>query len=232
MADEISAPAKGSGAWGQAITAVVLVGGLGAGLWVVQHTSSAKDGARPAATCPKGHVVKAPGHVSGAQLCSVLNRPDLAELLGVPGEVATGSGTGGDSTAPADGEKSVTPSAQMEFPTYTVALSADYDSLPVAKAAVLLGSSVRRQTVLGRPAAFYSNRTMQISFRSGGDGKGAQSAPGALARTLFVSQDAKDSGDSFELSLWRADGQVPDDELLLRLAQEILPTIPGWTPIA
>ncbi|MFJ3952124.1 DUF6215 domain-containing protein [Streptomyces libani] len=30
------------------------------------------------------------------------------------------------------------------------------------------------------------------------------------------------------LSLWRADGMVPDDAVLLRVAEKVLPTVPGW----
>ncbi|WP_406434020.1 DUF6215 domain-containing protein [Streptomyces sp. NBC_01589] len=33
-----------------------------------------------------GELGKVPRRVSGAQLCEALNRPDLAELLGTPGE--------------------------------------------------------------------------------------------------------------------------------------------------
>lgn len=45
---------------------------------------------------------KAPQRVSGAHLCEALNRPDLAELLGTPGETAkTAGGSGGPSSLPA-----------------------------------------------------------------------------------------------------------------------------------
>ncbi|WP_328891535.1 hypothetical protein [Streptomyces sp. NBC_00316] len=43
-----------------------------------------------------------------------------------------------------------------------------------------------------------------------------------------MAQDAKDSGGSFEVTLWRADGGVPDDAVLLRAAEKVLPTVPGW----
>lgn len=41
-------------------------------------------------------------------------------------------------------------------------------------------------------------------------------------------RDAPDGGDSFELTLWRADGAVPDDAVLLRVAGQVPPTVPGW----
>lgn len=102
MADDVDAPAKGSGAWGQAVAAVALVAALGVGLWTLGETSSS-NGELPPAKCSGGEPEKTPGkvgkasrRVSGAQLCEVLNRPDLAELLGTPGETAkTAGGSGG-----------------------------------------------------------------------------------------------------------------------------------------
>ncbi|WP_393053666.1 hypothetical protein [Streptomyces sp. LN549] len=43
-----------------------------------------------------------------------------------------------------------------------------------------------------------------------------------------MARDAKDSGGSFEPVLWREDGRVPDDAAVLRVAETILPTVPGW----
>ena len=31
-----------------------------------------------------------------------------------------------------------------------------------------------------------------------------------------------------EVTLWRADGGVPDDAVLLRVAEKVLPTVPRW----
>ncbi|WP_327287300.1 DUF6215 domain-containing protein [Streptomyces sp. NBC_01198] len=233
MADEVPAPAeapeKETGAWGQAITALVLVGALAGGLWVVGRTQSSA-GAPAAATCPDGDSDAASGHASGAQLCEALNRADLAELLGTPGEIAkSASATGSDdSLRLAGGATIATPSTQVEFATYTVNLAASYDRLPVAGSAGVLGDDARQRTVLGRPAVIYSDRTIRLSVQLGGGG--SHSDPGVLARALSVARDAKDSGGSFEVTLWRADGGVPDDTVLLRVAQRVLPTIPGWYP--
>lgn len=105
-------------------------------------------------------------------------------------------------------------------------LSATYDRFPVAGSAALLGGTARQRTVLGRPAVVYSDRTISISFRL--DGSDTDSGPGVPARALTVALDAKDSGGSFEVVLWRADGVVPDDAVLLRVAETVLPTVPGW----
>ncbi|MFD3420493.1 DUF6215 domain-containing protein [Streptomyces decoyicus] len=232
MADEIDA-ATGAGAWGQALAAVALVAALGVGLWTFRDSSPSDSGPPPPATCSGGEPEKAAGEpkraprqVSGAQLCKALNRPDLAELLGTPGETAKTAGGSGSSVKLGNGKEIATPSAQVEFETYTVDLSATYDRHPVAGSAGLLGAGAQQRKVLGRPAVFYADRTISIRFRL--DGKDSDSGPGVPARTVTVARDAKDSGGSFEVSLWRTDGGVPDDAVLLRVAEKVLPTVPWW----
>ncbi|MBB5809883.1 DUF6215 domain-containing protein [Streptomyces collinus] len=226
MAEENDAPMSSANAWGQALAAVVLVGALGAGFWGLAKTSSAESEPKPA-TCSDGETPAPQGkHLSGAQLCEALNRSDLAALLGTPTEMAK-TAYGSDSSIGSPGGKDIaTPQAQVEFETYTVTLSATYDGLPVAGSETLLGSDARRQKVLGRPGVLYSNRTVSISFRI--DGGDADSGPGVPARALTVAQDAKDRGGSLDVTLWRADGVVPDDAVLLRVAETVLPTVPGW----
>ncbi|MEU3932229.1 DUF6215 domain-containing protein [Streptomyces sp. NPDC029044] len=221
MAEENDAPMTGANAWAQALAAVVLVGALGAGFWGLAKTSAAESEPKPA-TCsdtktpaPKGK------HLSGAQLCEALNRPGLAALLGTPTEIAK-TASGSDSSI---GDVA-TPQAQVEFETYTVTLSATYDDLPVGGSEGLLGSYARPQKVLGRPGVLYSTRTISISFRL--DGSDADSGPGVPARALTVAQDPEDRGGSVDVTLWRADGVVPDDAVLLRVAEAVLPTVPGW----
>ncbi|MET9959814.1 DUF6215 domain-containing protein [Streptomyces sp. NPDC006326] len=223
MADGMGGSTTSAGAWGQAVAAVVMVAALGAGLWTFRQ-ESLPHGAAPA-RCSDGQPGQASGRLSGAQLCGALNRPDLAGLLGTPGETVKSAGGGNGSLKPAGGEEIATPSGRVEFATYTVELTATYDDLPVAASASLLGDGGQR-TVLGRPAALYSDRTVRITFRL--DGSGTAGRPGVPARTLTVARDPQDSGGSFDLTVWRADGGVPDDAVLLRLAEAVLPTVPGW----
>ncbi|MGW5661910.1 DUF6215 domain-containing protein [Streptomyces sp. NPDC003758] len=222
-------PPKGPNPWGQAVAAVAVVAVLGVVLWTFGQTSSSGSAATTA-TCSDGEPDKSPGkasrHVSGAQLCKAVNRPDLAELLGTAGESAKNASGSDGSVELAGGKEIDNPSAQVEFGTYTVTLSATYDRLPVAGAAALLGDGALQRTVLGRPAVLYSDRTISIHFRL--DGSDTDSGPGVPARVLSVARDAKDSGGSFEVALWRADGAVPDDAVLLRVAEKVLPAIPGW----
>ncbi|MDO0931674.1 DUF6215 domain-containing protein [Streptomyces sp. DG2A-72] len=229
MADNIGAPTKDPSPVGQAVAAIVLVGALAAGFWTMAKTSAAQDSSPPAPTCSddKPETPPASGQVSGQQLCEALHRPDLARLLGTPGETATTVSGSDSSVGESDGEQVATPSARVEFATYTVELTATYDDLPVTGSAQLLGRDARDRKVLGRPATFYSSQTIALDFRL--DGGDSSSAPGVPARALTVAQDAKDSGGSFDLAMWRADGRVPNDEVLLDVAEKVLPAIPGWT---
>ncbi|WP_416966290.1 DUF6215 domain-containing protein [Streptomyces sp. Agncl-13] len=166
-------------------------------------------------------------YVSPAQLCTALNRSDLPVLLGTPEEHAeTARGSAGWMTL-AGGTKIASPEAEVDLRTYSVRLSASYDDVPVAEAARYVDSSSQVKMVLGHPAVLYSNRTIEISFNLGG-GK-ASTGPGGIARSLLVSTSAKDGGDSFEMTIWRQDDVPPDDEALFRIAEEVLPTVPGWT---
>lgn len=80
--------------------------------------------------------------------------------------------------------------------------------------------------MLGRPAVLYSNRTIRINFRL--DGGDAETGTGVPLRSVMVAQDVKDGGGSYDVTLWRADGMVPDGAVLLRVAEKVLPTAPGW----
>ncbi|WP_369269930.1 DUF6215 domain-containing protein [Streptomyces sp. R11] len=223
MAEKIGMPDKGHNAWGQAVAAVALFAAIAAGLWVSEATS--RNSGPPAATCSDEEPGKSTGRVTGKQLCEALLRPDLAELLGTPTETAK-TAFGNDGSAGLEGGKDIPmPTAEVEFDTYTVTLSATYDDLPVAGSHELLGEGEQR-AVLGRPAVLYSDRTIRIDFRL--DGGDAEAGTGVPLRALMVAQDAKDGGGSYDVTLWRSDGMVPDDAVLLRVAEKVLPTVPGW----
>ncbi|MFJ6796207.1 DUF6215 domain-containing protein [Streptomyces sp. NPDC091268] len=234
MSDEVTV----SGALGQAVTAVVLVGGLVAGLWTVAHTSAASgaDAPPPPAVCVTGKPTgmrdgeRGSGPATGKQVCEALHRPDLADLLGTPGEAVKSAGGSDDTRTSAEGRQIARSSARVELPMYTVTLSAATEGLPVSTYASLLGTGARRATVLERPAVFFTDRTLNISFRL--DGSDSKSGPGVLVRVLTVAGDARDGGGGYELALWRTDGALPDDAVVLRLAEAVLPTLPGWSPAA
>ncbi|MGW0612472.1 DUF6215 domain-containing protein [Streptomyces sp. NPDC002788] len=225
MAEEFGAAEKDASAWGQAVAAVAVVGALCIGFWALGETSA--DSEPKPASCSDGKTPAAKGErLSGAELCEALNRSDLAALLGTPTEIAKTASGGDSSFKTAGGREIATPSAQVEFDTCTVTLSATYDGLPVAGSNALLGNDAEQRKVLSRPAVLYSDRTISISFRL--DGSDANTGPGVPARALTVARDAKDSGGSLDVTLWRSDGGVPDDAVLLHVAEKVLPRVPGW----
>ncbi|MFD0146426.1 MULTISPECIES: DUF6215 domain-containing protein [unclassified Streptomyces] len=238
MAEDIDALPKGAGMWGQVVAGLLLVPALGLGAWALGETADTGGGPPRPAACSagepeetRGETAAARGRLSGDQLCEALNRPDLARLLGTPEEMAT-SANGSDGSLKLVGEARdiATPTSEVEFPTYTVTLAATYDGRPVAGYTPFGGHSAEERTVLGRPAVLYSDQTISIRFRL--DGSDAETGPGVPARTVVVARDAKDSGGSYEVTLWRRDGAVPDDAVLLRVAASVLPTLPGWAPVS
>jgi hypothetical protein len=225
VAKKVRQPEKGSNEWGQAIAALVVVGGLAA--LVLSGTFQQKAGDPQPAECHTSDDARPSKPVSGVQLCTALNRADLPTLLGTPTEYAM-SANGNQSVGTwADGTKTVTPEAEVQLSTYSVKLSTSDDDLPVAELASFLGNTAESRKIGGHPAVLYSDRTIALKFNLGG-GK-VDTGPGGIARSLLVAKDTKDGGGSYEISIWRQDDVVPDDLALLRVAETVLPTVPGWT---
>ncbi|MEU5238355.1 DUF6215 domain-containing protein [Streptomyces lydicus] len=229
MDDNSARSKKGMGAGAQALAAVVLVSGLVGGMWGLRDLGDVSTDETKPAACDRPHDARPSKHVSGAQLCTALNRRDLPTLLGTPEERAETAGGSESWMKGAGGTKIVTPEATVQLKTYAVKLSASYDRLPVGQSVRWLGETAEAKKILGRPAVLYSDRTIALSFSFDGHKIGqSDSRPGGIARSLVVAKDAKDGGGSFEIALWRQDEGTPDDEALLRVAEKVLPTIPGW----
>ncbi|MFJ3496322.1 DUF6215 domain-containing protein [Streptomyces sp. NPDC086091] len=216
---------EGASAWAQAVMALVLVGGLAVGLWALRGALPDQAAAREPARCAEPSRAPLAGRATGTQLCEALNRPDLASLLGTPTETALVAYGNDGAVTLAGGSKVSTPEAKVQFDTYSVQLSASYDTLTVGELADVLGPEARTSRVLGHPAVLYADRT--IAIRIGGDG--ADSGPGGIARRVLVSRDVADGHGSFEVVVWREDGAAPDDTVALRVAERVLPTVPGWS---
>jgi hypothetical protein len=101
----------------------------------------------------------------------------------------------------------------------------DNESVSV-KAFTNVMASAQSTTLLGHQAATYSDHTMEITFTGGQSGAG--SSQGGVARHLVVAKSAKQGSRSFELAVWRQDGSTPDEAALLRIAEKVLPSAPGW----
>ncbi|MEV5487013.1 DUF6215 domain-containing protein [Streptomyces bobili] len=227
--------------WGQAVAAVGVFAAIAAALWLGPDVLPSDDDTSTsrAASCSDTEdeelpavYRKTPRPVTGAELCEALNRPDLARLLGTPTEIAT-SASGTSNTAALTDGKVAQPEAEVRFDTYTVNLSATYNELSTAQYVNLLKIAgtegekhLRTLTVLGRPALLSSDPTMKIEISLGDEGSSGPVQQGPLARTLSVALDSKDRGGSYDITVWSESGALPDDGVLLGIAEEILPTIP------
>ncbi|MEV6833855.1 DUF6215 domain-containing protein [Streptomyces sp. NPDC051133] len=233
------APEKEPNAWGQAAAAVAVFGALAATVWLGPRLLPSDDSTPQAASCSDGEHEKlpraykeTPRAVTGDELCEALNRPDLAQLLGTPDETAT-TASGSSNTAALTDGKVAEPEAEISFDTYTVNLSATYNKLSTGQYAKLLKigaeKDVKTLTVLGRPAVFSSDHTMKFEIDLGSGGSGGPVEQGPLARTLSVALDEKDRGGSYDLTVWSRSGALPDDSVLVGIAEKVLPTIPERT---
>ncbi|MFF8318414.1 DUF6215 domain-containing protein [Streptomyces bobili] len=227
--------------WGQAVAAVAVFAAIAAAVWLGPDVLPADNdtSASRAASCSDTEdeelpavYGKTPRPVTGAELCEALNRPDLARLLGTPTETAT-SASGTSNTAALTDGKVAQPEAEVRFDTYTVNLSATYNELSTAQYVNLLKiagtegeKDLRTLKVLGRPALLSSDPTMKIEISLGDEGSSGPVQQGPLARTLSVALDSKDRGGSYDITVWSESGALPDDGVLLGIAEKILPTIP------
>ena len=166
--------------------------------------------------------------MTGEELCKALNRPDLAKLLGTPAETAiTASGT--NNTAALTDGKVAQPEAEVEFDTYTVNASATYNELSTDQYVKLMKfgdeKDIKTLKVLGRPAVFSSDHTMKFEISLGSGGSGGPVEQGPLARTLSVALDRSDRGGYCEITVWSTSGALPDDSVILDIAEKVLPRI-------
>ncbi|WP_435221856.1 DUF6215 domain-containing protein [Streptomyces sp. Tue6028] len=227
---------KEHNAWGQAVAAVAVFGALAATLWVAPRFMPSNDNAPQPASCsgeaheelPKAYK-DTPRPVTGEELCKALNRPDLAKLLGTPGEAAT-TVSSTNNTAPLTDGKVAQPEAEITFDTYTVNVSATYNELSTDQYVKLMKfgdeKDIKTLTVLGRPAVLSSDHTMKLEINLGSGGSGGPVEQGPLARTLSVALDRHDRGGYCDITVWSTSGALPNDSVLLNIASKVLPRIP------
>ncbi|WP_369262136.1 DUF6215 domain-containing protein [Streptomyces sp. R35] len=229
-------PEKEHNPWRQAIAAVAVFGALAASVWVGPRFMPSDDNAPQAASCSDGaheELPKAykdtPKPVTGEELCKALYRPDLAKLLGTPGETAT-TVSGTNNTAPLTDGKVAQPEAEVTFDTYTVNVSATYNELSIDQYVKLMKfgdeTDIKTLKVLGRPAVLSSDHTMKFEINLGSGGSGGPVEQGPLARTLSVALDRNDRGGYCEITVWSTSGALPNDSVLLNIAEKVLPRIP------
>ncbi|WP_055615942.1 DUF6215 domain-containing protein [Streptomyces phaeochromogenes] len=227
---------KDHNAWGQAVAAVAVFGALGAVLWVAPRVMPSDVSTPQPASCSGGAheelpkvYQQTPRPVTGEELCKALNRPDLAKLLGTPEETAT-TASGTNNTAPLTDGRVANPEAEVAFDTYTVNVSATYNKLTTDQYVKLMKfgdeTDIKTLTAVGRPAVFSSAPTMKIEIDLGSGGSGGPVEQGPLARTLTVALDRNDRGGYCDIVVWSRSGALPDDSVLLDIAERVLPRIP------
>jgi hypothetical protein len=209
----------------QVVSALLVVACLAGGFWVIAKNQPDPKDSPPASCSRSDDDVPLSKPVSGVQLCRALNRPDLAALLGTPDD-RTWSAHSNEATV--SDKRDIIPSdpeATVQLEGYSVRLT-EAEDVSVADMAdsEFLSVSGERKTVLGHPAFLYTGQTFGIVFK---DGKGS-SGPGGISRNLLVAKDPKDGGGSYEIAIWRQDDLPPDSTALLRVAEKVLATVPGW----
>ena len=229
-------PEKEHNAWSQAVAAVAVFGALAAALLVAPRFMPSGDNTPQPASCSGGaheELPKAykdtPQPVTGEELCKALNRPGLAKLLGTPGETAT-TVSSTNNTAPLTDGKVAQPEAEVTFDTYTVNVSATYNELSTDQYVKLMKfgdeTDIKTLKVLGRPAVLSSDHTMKLEINLGSGGSGGPVEQGPLARTLSVALDRNDRGGYCDITVWSTSGALPNDSVLLDIAEKVLPRIP------
>ncbi|MFF7635868.1 hypothetical protein ACFZB9_22385 [Kitasatospora sp. NPDC008050] len=68
--------------------------------------------------------------------------------------------------------------------------------------------------------------TTGFSFSLGGGS--TSPAPGGVAHSLVIGKHPDGHGGSYELAIWRQDAGTVNDASLYRIAEAVLPTLPGW----
>lgn len=186
------------------ICGVVLLATAGiAGLWA----TGVVEPHRTAAACSGPGPDSPPAY---AALCAALNRPDLPALLGTPDDHVSNAAPGlSDGLAVAE--------VRLE---HTVVAVSD---APWAVSSLGDSPDTERVTVLGHPAVTSSGHALVLF--------GGKDKQGPVTRNLTVARNPEDpSGKAYQFSVFRQDGGTPDDADVRRVAETVLPTLPGWIP--
>ncbi|GHF85778.1 hypothetical protein GCM10018790_74090 [Kitasatospora xanthocidica] len=192
----------------QLLAAVGLVGAVVAGLWGVSLLEASTKPAEKPAECTAPRPTDPPGYPA---LCAAVNRPDLPTLLGTPEDRVT-------TAHPAPLALGKDPMVEVRL-MHTVVGFTD-SSTTVEDMIGMPQFRAVPATVLGHPAVTYSSNAFVLA-------PGANTGP--VTRNLVVAQDPKaPAGRAFEISVFREDGRALDDATLNRLAETVLPTLPGW----
>ncbi|WP_405816659.1 DUF6215 domain-containing protein [Streptomyces sp. NBC_01390] len=216
---------KGMREGAQVAAALIVVACLAVGFWVMAKYQPDSDDKTPVSCSRSDDDEPLSKPVSGVQLCEALNRPDLPALLATPNDHALGAYSNERRVSKDPDVMTTDPEATVQLEGYSIKLTESEDiSVSDMVDSEFLSISGERTKVRGHPAFLYSGRTLGIVFK---DGKGS-SGPGGVSRNLMVAKDPKDGGGTYEISIWRQDDLPPNGDVLVWLADQVLPTVPGW----
>ncbi|MFD8753145.1 DUF6215 domain-containing protein [Kitasatospora sp. NPDC059577] len=187
---------------------VALAAGVLAGLWGLGFLDTPPKPEDKPVECAAPGPTDQPGYPS---LCAALDRPDLPALLGTPEDRVTTA-----HPAPLAFGKDVMVEVRLK---HTVVSLMDSNT-SVQDMIGMPQFFAKPATVLGHPAVTYSSSATVL---------GPEMKSGPATRNLVVAQDPKaPGGRAFEFAVFRQDGLTPDEAALNRLAETVLPTLPGW----
>ncbi|MGY1501019.1 DUF6215 domain-containing protein [Streptomyces sp. QTS52] len=218
-------PEKGMSEGAQVVSALIVVACLAVGFWVMAKYQPDSEDRAPASCSRSDDDEPLSRPVSGVQLCEALNRPDLPALLGTPNDRALGAYSNERRVSKNPDVMTTDPEATVQLEGYSIKLTESEDiSVSDIVDSEYVSVSGEPKTVLGHRAFLYTGRTLGIVFK---DGK-SSTGPGGVSRNLMVAKDPKDGGGTYEISIWRQDDLPPDGTGLVWLAEQVLPTVPGW----
>ncbi|MFJ1752761.1 DUF6215 domain-containing protein [Kitasatospora sp. NPDC088134] len=192
--------------------ALVVLGGV---VWGSGGTSEGGRERLAAAACRPGTERDGPRY---PETCAALNRPDLPELLGLPGEQVS-------IAQPASFLLSPDSAAEVQIGTVKVSLAV-FPTRPYDADSKLLDVVAGLDHVAGRPTMHYSDPMIAIGLGPGTAAPGGRSS--GRADHLTVAQNADGSGGSLELIIWDVRGGEVNGLLLNGLAEKLMPSLDGW----
>ncbi|MFD5467874.1 DUF6215 domain-containing protein [Kitasatospora sp. NPDC127059] len=154
-----------------------------------------------------------------AAFCAALNRPDLPTLLGTPDDRVSTAGPG---LFKEEGKQA---RAEVRLQGTVVSLAES----PVSAWSMRDGTwpGATPVTVLGHPAATSKGQTITLF-----DPNRRSSQDSPTSRKLVIAEDPKDPGGrAFEVTAFRPDGKQVEDAVVQRVAEAVIPNLPGWVAV-
>jgi hypothetical protein len=179
----------------------VYVGGVVTGRWDPNPAVGSGSHAVPVPESTDPEQRKA-----NAELCPLINRPEVYELVEKPAKVP---GTGTSYLRESDWHE-----CTVSLPTSALRLAVAHDRTSIADYQRLFPEALPR-TLLGRPALWTSGPSLIVN------------SPWKES-SLLMAWDPADSGGMVEVTILRAALDPHDEGTLTRIVERQVPGLPGW----